>query len=60
MKYVMCINCGRRLCKVDSSAKVEIEIDCPKCGEPTLITLKGEELLIRRKPLQCGMAKQHV
>lgn len=58
MKYVMCSNCGRKLCKVESCAKVDIEIDCPKCGEPTLITVKGDELLIRHKPTRGSLVKQ--
>ena len=31
MKYVMCLNCGRRLCKGEAGSKIEIE--CPKCRE---------------------------
>ncbi len=52
MKYVMCITCGRRLCKAETGAKVDLEIVCPKCGETTLVTLTREELSIRLKPLQ--------
>lgn len=59
MKYVMCANCGRRLCKAETGAKVDIEIECPKCGEATLVTLKGDELLIRPKPQQDKLLRQH-
>lgn len=52
MKYVMCANCGRRLCKAETGTKVELEIECPKCNKTTLVTLKGEELFFRPKPVQ--------
>lgn len=50
MKYIMCTTCGRRLCKAETGTQVDLELICPKCGETTLATLRGEELLIRPKP----------
>ena len=50
MRYVMCGNCGRRLCKAESATQAEFEIECPKCGESAVAILKGNELLIRPKP----------
>lgn len=60
MKYVMCANCGRRLCKAETGTKVDLEIECPKCGKTTLVTLKGEELFIRPKPIQDKPLRQNV
>ena len=38
MKYVMCPECGRRLCKGENGTKVEIE--CPKCGKIVIVTIE--------------------
>lgn len=37
MKYAMCPNCGRRLCKGEPGTKVELE--CPKCGKPVSVII---------------------
>jgi predicted RNA-binding Zn-ribbon protein involved in translation (DUF1610 family) len=37
MKYAMCPNCGRRLCKGEPGTTVEIE--CPKCGEMAIVII---------------------
>lgn len=48
MKYAMCPNCGRRLCKGGAGTKVEIE--CPKCGEWAVVTIGDDDLHICKKP----------
>ena len=47
MKYVMCPNCGKRLCKGEAGTKIEIE--CPKCREVALIVIRLDGLQICRK-----------
>lgn len=49
MKYAMCPNCGRRLCKGVAGSKVEIE--CPKCGRNITIIIEEDSLYISEKPL---------
>ena len=55
MKYAMCPNCGRRLCKGEIGTKVEIE--CPKCGELAVVTIQADDLLIRHKTPQTEKGK---
>lgn len=58
MKYAMCPNCGRRLCKGDAGTKVEIE--CPKCGEWAVVTIGDDDLHICKKaPPMDKPIKQH-
>ena len=49
MKYVMCPQCGRRLCKGEPGTKVEV--DCPKCGKTISVFINGDNLCIIEKPL---------
>ena len=49
MKYAMCPNCGRRLCKGEPGPTVELE--CPKCGKPVSVIIDMDDLLISSKPL---------
>lgn len=56
----MCSNCGRRLCKVEAGTQVDLEIECPKCGETTLVTVNAEGIFIRPKPIQGKPLKQGV
>lgn len=44
MKYAMCPNCGRRLCKGEPGTKVEI--DCPKCGTSAVVIIEDDNLQI--------------
>lgn len=48
MKYAMCPNCGRRLCKGEPGTKVEIE--CPKCGENAVVVIEDNDMHIHKKP----------
>lgn len=58
MRYAMCPNCGRRLCKGDAGTKVEIE--CPKCGELAIVVIQDEDLHIKCKPpAQDKLIKKH-
>ena len=50
MKYAMCPNCGKRLCKGESGTKVELE--CPKCGKFAYVIIENDNLHISDKPLQ--------
>lgn len=50
MNYVMCPKCGRRLCKGESGTRVEIE--CPKCGELTSVTIKDDVICISKRHLE--------
>ena len=50
MKYAMCPNCGRRLCKGEPGTKVELE--CPKCGKLASVIIDDDNLRISDKPLQ--------
>lgn len=50
MKYAMCPNCGKRLCKGESGTKVELE--CPKCGKLVSVIIDDEDMRISDKPLQ--------
>ena len=56
MKYIMCSNCGRRLCKVEAGTQVDLEIECPKCGErfvpTTAAYIAGPHTITKRK-LKC-------
>lgn len=53
MKYAMCPNCGRKLCKGEPGTKIEIE--CPKCGEYAVVEIADGDMHIHKKPL--GMDK---
>lgn len=44
MKYAMCPNCGRRLCKGEPGTKVEIE--CSKCGTVAVVEIQNEDMHI--------------
>lgn len=59
MKYAMCPNCGRRLCKGEPGTKVELE--CPKCGKPVSVIIDMDDLLISSKllPSQDRLLKQN-
>ncbi len=50
MKYAMCPNCGKRLCKGEPGTKVELE--CPKCGKLASVIIDADDLRISDKPLQ--------
>jgi phage FluMu protein Com len=50
MKYAMCPNCGKRLCKGESGTKIELE--CPKCGKFAYIVIENDDLHISNKPIQ--------
>ena len=50
MKYAMCPNCGKRLCKGEPGTKVELE--CPKCGKLASVIIDAYDLRISDKPLQ--------
>lgn len=50
MKYAMCPNCGKRLCKGEPGIKVELE--CPKCGKLASVIIDADDLRISDKPLQ--------
>ena len=52
MKYAMCPNCGRRLCKGEPGTKVEIE--CPKCGENAVVVIEDNDMHIHKKPPLTG------
>lgn len=49
MKYAMCPNCGKRLCKGEPGTKVELE--CPKCGKLVSVIIDNDDLHISDKPL---------
>lgn len=49
MNYIMCPKCGRRLCRGESGTKVEIE--CPKCGVVTSVTISNEGILLKNSHL---------
>ena len=42
MKYAMCPECGRRLCKGEPGTKVEVE--CPKCGKTAVVVIDVDNL----------------
>lgn len=44
MKYVMCPNCGKKLCKGEAGTRVEV--DCPKCGETVVVIIKDDDMRI--------------
>ena len=50
MKYAMCPNCGKRLCKGEPGSKVELV--CPKCGKYAYIIIESSYLYISDNPLQ--------
>lgn len=56
MKYAMCPNCGKRLCKGEAGTKVELE--CPKCGKLVSVIIDDDNLRISDKPLQVLPDKQ--
>ena len=47
MKYVMCPECGRRLCKGEIGTRVEIE--CSKCGKNTFVIIEEDCIHITYK-----------
>lgn len=49
MKYAMCPNCGRRLCRGEPGTKVEL--DCPKCGKTAYVIIDDDNLHISHKPI---------
>lgn len=49
MKYAMCPQCGRRLCRGVAGTKVEIE--CPKCSKVITVIINSDDLYISEKPL---------
>lgn len=55
MKYAMCPNCGKRLCKGEPGTKVELE--CPKCGKFASVIIDNDDLHISDKPLQTHQDK---
>lgn len=50
MKYAMCPECGRRLCKGEPGTKVEV--DCPKCGKTAVVVIDDDNLHISHKPFE--------
>ena len=56
MKYAMCPNCGKRLCKGEPGTKVELE--CPKCGKSASVIIEVDDLRISDKPLQAQTDKR--
>ncbi len=58
MNYVMCPQCGRRLCKGTAGTKVEIE--CPKCGRSITVIIGTDELYISLKPLKIASFNHNV
>lgn len=56
MKYAMCPNCGKRLCKGEPGTKVELE--CPKCGKSVSVIIDADDLRISDKPLQMQTDKR--
>ena len=52
MKYAMCPNCGRRLCKGEAGTKIEIQ--CPKCGENAIVVIGDDDMHIHKMPPLSG------
>lgn len=55
MKYAMCPECGRRLCKGEPGTKVELE--CPKCGKTAFVIIDDDNLHISHKALEDKQGK---
>ena len=45
MKYAMCPQCGRKLCRGETGT--EIEIECPKCHKLFFVRIDAEEIHIK-------------
>ena len=43
-KYVVCGDCGRKLCKAESGSVVELV--CPKCKKPVVAMVKEDGIVM--------------